>query len=814
MLWLDGLFRDLKYGLRMMKNARLVSAAVVLTLATGIGINTGIFTLINGLLLRPRTDSDPATFAQLYAQYWSRGNLREVGGVFPPAAYHAIQQRSQSLAELAAWRTDGVLIGEEATRSLVLEVSCNFFSVYGLKRAMAGRLFQDEECVPGREEPVLVLAEEAWRGRFASDPHIIGKTILLNRQPFTVVGIAPADFSGRLRGPGIWVPYTMQHQLTGNPDIFASDFTPSLVLEGRMLPDRTRPQLAAEVNVIMAQLPMRDSDLKPHVLVNSGAMIEEPIVRAYSFWIVLLILSGAALLLLVSCASGAVLLLSRAVARRQEIAVRISLGAARRRIVRQLLSENLLLAIAAGTLGIYLALQIPVVFRKLIPQMPHYHFTLDWHIFSYLAAATLAASLVAGLAPAFECLKQNVWVSLKGRELTLHVGKLRWSVRDFLVIVQVCFSVVLMVVSALFSQAVFSMFAMEPGFETRHVLAVPLELSPERYSTNDVETFYRTVEDRILATSQVDEVATSSITPVAGYVEGKTGSPEFRLPGQVAAEGHAATVRAVSRNYFRMLGIPFQRGDEFPNSESDDSAVIVSQAFAAGFWPRQDPIGQTVMSSEGRRLRVVGVVQDNHTMYTNDPDGPTLYTLRTSPARGDLLLAHFRGDAGGIAEVVKHIVRDLDPRMLVLSATLRAQMDDNAEHVWLLGKMLLFVAGVAALLALLGIHGVVGYLVTRRTREFGIRTALGATPRDLMRLVFASGLRPVVAGTIVGILCAFVFSLAVVKVLRDAPIPLSLSSPLPYGLVSAALILAAVTAMIGHARRAARVQPLIALRDE
>ena len=814
MHWLDDLVRDLKYGFRMARNARLISIAVVLTLAVGIGINTGIFTLINGMLLRPRTDSDPATFARLYAQYWSRGNPREFGGQFSPAAYRAIQERSQSLEELAAWRTDAVLIGEDSTRSLALEVSCNFFSVYGLTQPLSGRLFRKNECAPGSEQRVVVLAEEAWHDRFASDPHILGKTIILNRQPFTVVGITPMDFSGRVRGPGIWVPYTMQHRLTGNDDIFVADLAPSLWLEGRLLPGHSRGQLAAEASVIVTEIPARDPDLKQRVLVTNGAMIEDPIVRTYSFWILLLILSGATLLLLVSCASGAVLLLSRALARQQEIAVRISLGASRRRIVRQLFSENLLLALAAGAMGIYLALQIPKVFRKLIPRMPHFPFTLDWHIFGYLAAITLAASMVAGLTPALECLKQDMWVGLKGHEPTLQVAKIRWNLRDLLVIVQVCFCVVLMVVSAMFSQAVLSLFAMEPGFETRHVLAVPLQLSPERYSSSDAEVFYRTLQEHIAAIGQVDHVATTSLTPLAGDSEGPTGGAEFRLRAQLSAEGRMATVRAVSQNYFSTLGIPFLRGEGFPNSQSDDSAVIVSQSFAAAFWPQEDPIGEAVLSSDGKRLRVLGVVRDNHTGYTNEADGPTLYALRIKPMRSDLLLVRFRGDVDPIVAAVKHIARDLDPQMLVLSSTLRAQMDENAEQGWLIGKMLLFVATVAASLALLGIYGVVGYSVTRRTREFGIRAALGATPQDLMRLVFASGLRPVVAGTIAGTACAFVFSLATVKALRNAPLPLSPGSPGPYAVVAASLIVAALIAMIGHARRAAGIQPLVALREE
>ena len=814
MLWLNSLIRDLQYGFRMMRNARLVSIAVTLTLAVGIGINTGIFTLINGILLRPRTDSDPATFARLYAQYWSHGTPRELGGPFSVAAYRAIQERSQSLAELAAWRTDAVIIGEDPTRSLALEVSCNFFSVYGLTEPLTGRLFRAGECAPGTEERVAVIGEEFWRSRFAADPHILGKTILLNRQAFTVVGITPANFAGQLRGGGgIWVPYTTQHRLTGNGDIFVADGAPSLWLEGRLRSQHSRGQLQAELNAIVQQVPPPDPDWKVRALVTNGAMINDPAIRANSFWIALLILTGAMLLLLVSCTTGSVLLLSRALARQREIAVRISLGAPRSRIIRQLLSENLLIAVAAGGLGICLALEIPRVFRKLIPQMPYFPFNLDRHIFAWLATITLASSIIAGLAPAMECLKQDVWVSLKGHEHTADTGRARWTIRDLLVVAQVCFCMVLMVVSSMFSQAVLSIFATEPGFETRHVLAVPVELSPERYAANDAEAFLTRLQDRLAAMNQVDGVATTSMTPLADD-EQSTGDSEFRLPVQPSAEGHTATVRAVSRNYFATLGIPFVRGDGFPPSDSDDSAVVVSQSFAAAFWPAQDPVGQTVVSGDGKRLRVAGVVRDNRTSYTKQADRPSLYTLRSKPSSGDLLLIRFHGNEIPVAAALAAIVRELDPQMLILPGTLREEIDENAEHVWLLGKMLLFVAAVAVALALLGIYGMVGYSVTRRTREFGIRTAMGATPRDVMRVVFATGSRPVFAGILLGIAAAFGFSSSVVRVLQHAPIPLSSTSPAPYGIVALALTVAAFISMIGHARRAARIEPLTALREE
>lgn len=812
MLWLDDLIRDLRYGIRLARNAKLVSIAVVLTLATGIGINSGIFTLINGLVLRPRTDYSPSTFARLYAQYWSRGNPRDAGGQFSVADYRAIQSDSQSLQELAAWRAEHLIVEQDSTSTLAIEVSCNFFSVYGLTQPKIGRLFRPDECAPKSGGLVVILSEEEWRDRFAADPNILGKKLLLNREPFTVVGIVPADFAGRLRGPGIWVPYTLQHRLSGNDDIFRADKTPALWLEGRLLPGKTRDQLAAEANVIVSRVPLADPNLKQRVLVTSGALIEDPGIREKSLWILLLIFTGALLLLLVSCASGAVLLLSRAVARQQEIAVRLSLGAARKRVVRQLLCENLLLAGAAGILGTLIALQVPRVFQKLVPQMPHYRFTLDWHIFSYVTVATLVTTIISGMMPAAECMRQDVWTSLKGHRPTLRAGRTRWNPADFLVVVQVSLCVVLMVISAMFSRAVLLILHTEPGFETLHVLTIPFRLSPDRYGTGQAEVFYRNLEEQLADLPMVDAVATSSITPLASDVGQANSGPGFRSPGQTSEQSHNAMVRVVSEGYFHALDIPILHGEQFENTSSADE-VIVTQSFAAAFWA-QDPVGQIVISPEGKRLRVIGVARDTRTHYTDEPDGPCIYVLRRTPARGDLVLVRFRRDVAPVSAAVKRVVHDLDPEILALPSTLRADIDNTAEQLWTLGEMLLFVAFVAAVLAVVGIYGVVGYSVTRRTREYGIRAALGATPRELMRLVFASGLQPVLAGTAVGVLFAAMFSIALIASLREAHLPLSTSNPIPYAMVCATLITSALVAMLRHARRAAAIEPLTALREE
>lgn len=809
--FLDALFRDVQYGLRMLRKTPLISIAVVLTLAVGIGLDTGVFAVINGLLLRPRTDSDPATFVRLYADYTERGAPREYFGEWTPAAYSQLLASSRVLANVAAWRSDGVLLGDDAQRSLALEVSCEFFSVYGLGQPLAGRLFRPDECGAATESSVVVISEELWRTRFGADPQILGRSILLNRQPFTVIGIAPKNFSGRLRGPGIWAPLSVQARLTGDDNIFLHPDTPSFWVEGRLRPGRSRTELASELNVIAAHFSAAGQERKNTVDVTNGSMIADPAIRSVAYWIILLILSGLTLLLVVSCATAAVLLLSRAAARRREIAVRISLGASRLRIFRQLLAENLLLALAAGAGSIYLALQVPKAFQRLFARLPYYPFDLDWHIFGYLAGVTLLASLLAGLAPAVECLKQDVWISLKGTETSLSVGRSRWSLRDLLVIVQVSFSVVLMVASAMFIHVELAIMGADPGFDTKNILQVPVELPVDRYDAARGREFYRTLQQHLAENSQIETIASTSQSPLESAA---AQDAEFRLPQQTRSQVHGVTQRYVSSNYFEALAIPFLRGQPFTHSAADANSAIVSQAFAAAFWPGRDPVGEVILARGDIPLRVIGVVPDTRTQNPERPDDPAIYRLRDQAESGDLLLLRFRGSADAVELTVKNAVQAVDPQVFVLSSTLRAALDDLAEAFWRLGQLLLFVALVAAALALLGIYGVVGYSVTRRTREFGIRSALGASRRRISYLVLSSGMKPVLAGTVLGIMLSVIAGLSIVAVLKAAPLTPSIRDPLTYASVCFLLTTSALAAMLHHARRAARIEPLVALREE
>ena len=806
--------RDLQYGARMWRKAPLVFTAVAITLAIGIGLDTGAFTVINGLLLRPRTDYDAPSFARLYAEYTQGKRPTSYGGQFSVSGYRTLERESRVLSQLAAWRTEGVLIEDDAVRTLDMEVSCNFFAVYGLQAAKLGRLFRTEECAEGAAADVAILSEEMWRRRFAGDPQIVGHTILLNRVPFTVVGITPMDFAGRLRGPGVWVPLSAQSRLTTAGDIFRNNLHPSLWLEGRLRPHMTRAALSSEMSVIAPRVELPSRDLNLHILVTSGAMIEDPNIRSGALWIMLVVIAGLTLLLLVSCANVAVLLLSRAPVRRREIAVRLSLGASRRRVVSQLIAENLVLAVGAAGIGIWLAVRVPMIFQTMIPFMPHYPFGLDWHITAYLVGITFFASFLAGLAPAAECLRQNVWHTLKAGASRSSSGPRGWSIRDLLVITQVFCSIVLMSVSAMYIRAEFAILNADPGFETRQVLQVPVQLSTERFNPADSSRYYGDLQRRLLALPAVETVAYGSASPLGGDPEEPGQRMEFRLPTQSQAEARATNLRTVSANYFSALGIPIVLGHAFAAAPIDPTSVVVSRSFASAFWPNQDPIEKTVIASDGQQLRIIGVARDTRVERFSEPDSPVLYRVRAGPAPGDIFLLRFRGDSQPLQRSVQAAVRELDPQVFVLQTTLRAALDDMADRMWILGKMLLTVALVAGGLALLGIYGVVGYSVATRTREFGIRAALGADRGSLMRLVFSSGLRPVVAGTLMGLTAAIVFAFVVSGALRNAPVQVVSSDPVAYAAVCILLLSCSIAAMLGHARRAASTEPLVALRDE
>jgi predicted permease len=814
--WIETVLQDVRYGLRLLKQSPLLSGAIVLTLTLGIGINTGVFTVLNGMLLRARVDKDPDSFAHVSAQYSGDAGAAVLDWGISVADFRAYQTSVRSMEKLAAWGIGRSTVGQDdPTQWLIMPVTCNFFSLYGLEQAKLGRLFRDEECAKRGVEPVVVISEELWRSHFAADPRILGTVIRLNQQPFTVIGVTPARFSGQLRGPGIWTPYTMQASFFGGRDFFRDSSLPWLTLEGRLKPDQTRAAAQAELTVIAHNQDRLQPGRKTTIFVTNGSFVEEPSQRAQMLWIAPLIMGALTLILLLACANVTMLLLSRAATRQREIAIRLSLGAGRKRLLRMLLTESLILAGGAGAISAWIAAEVPAAMGKLIPGMPHYPLQPDMLVFAYLAGITLLAGAIAGMAPAAESLKVDLTASLKGQEGLFGSGRTRTG--GLLVGAQVAMSLVLLVGAGLFVRGESTVFRENPGFETRQVLLFSLRPPMPPYTPASAAAFHRTLEQRLHALPGIQSVCFASSPPFSSD-EGRGPAEEVRVPGQAKGTGLKASVNIVSAEFFDTLGIPIVRGRAFREGERPFKGaaqpMVVSEAFARALWPTQDPLGEAIQDADGGLLQVVGVARDVKSQRFGALDGPSFYRLRDPRTYGDAIMARFQGDAIPAQLAVRNLIRETGRGMLPRVATLQSVMDQFAEGFWKMAEIVLFLGAVAIVLAVVGIYGVIAFAVSRRTREMGIRMALGASRTDVVLSVMASGVKPIVIGLSAGLLLAMAGAAALAQALRATPIGLNVRDPVAYVAVSLLLVSTALAAMFVPALRAARSDPSRALRQE
>lgn len=815
---LEWLFQDVRYAVRSLAHAPLLVCVTVLTLAFGIGLNVGVFSVINSVLFRARVDKEPETFVHLSAVY--SGQFERGGKPWAVSFADYISYRqAHSVRELAAWESVAVTVGKADSQSiLALATTCNFFSVYGLTQPKLGRLFTADECsTPGRA-PVAVLSEEIWRNQFGADPAIIGATIRLNRHSFTVSGITPAGFAGRLRGPGIWIPYTMAGLFLGRQDLFSAAGPSWLTAEGRLTPGVSRADVQAELSVLAKQQDRLHPGKKTTMFATNGSFAQEPALRSKLIWVASVVLGALLLLLFIACTNVTMLLLSRAVARRGEIGIRLSLGAGRRRLFAMLLTETFILASAAGTISAIVAYQAPDLIMKFLTSAnsPSYPIKPDLAVFAYLICATVLAACIAGISPAAESLKIDLSTSIKGQSGLVGSSRGGGRRRSFMVTAQVAMSLVLLAGAGLFLRAQYAAFTADAGFETDHVLLVQPRLDMPPYTPTSMQAFYRLLMQRVEAVPGVRSICLGA--PVLLGDEGND-AIEVRLPGQVKGTGKHAGVTAVSARFFDTLRIPILRGRPFNESEtaSNEKApvAVVSEAFARMSWPEENPIGRLIEVQEGDVLRVVGVARDTTGDRLGKLDGPRVYRLRrASSTTQDPILVRFDGDAGSAAQSIRRVVSSLDREMIVTPRTLRSVIDDVVGKFGVLVGLVLLLGCVAVLIAAIGIYGVVAFALSQRTKELAIRTALGATRSVIIRSVLVSETLPVLWGLACGLLLAAAAARALVRMMQETPIALNARDPLTYVAVAAVLAVAALSAMLGPALRAARSDPLHALRQE
>ncbi len=784
--WLESVWQDARYGVRSLLSQPGFTSIAVLALGIAIGLNTSLFTAFNAMALRPWPVPEPSRVVNIYSRAL-KGVLRGGAVGFSIAEFRYLVENARSFSGIVAMRSTGDLrLVERETRSMY--VSGNFFSVLGVEMER-GRGFMAEEDRIEQPEAVAVLSYVTWQSRFAGQPDIVGRKILLDDVPFIVVGVASRDFGGtRPERNDVWLPLAsiqllqpndpMVRDLLRKPDHCCSS------LAGRLAPGVTSQQATAELDLLTARFRAGSDAEASGVILAGTAFLQEAGNKGGKILPVFGLMFAAVLLVLVlACANVGNLLLARSAARSREFSVRLSLGAGRGRIIRQLLTESMLLATLASALGIAIAWTLPAYIIELAAGPVSFHLKPDATVLSFTAALAVFSCLSFGLAPA-----------LHGTRNSGESAKL--SLRSVLLAVQVSVSVVILIVAGLLVRGVQRAGLLNPGFAVKGVCAVAFDLPTKSYDEARKRAFFNQVVDSLGPNS----VGRTMIAPLAS----RKNFTNFRMPGTDANRDLIIQFHEVSAGYFDVLRIPVVKGRNFQAGDDERNAVLINESAARRYWPGQSSLGKTFTS--GRHAReIVGVVKDAYTSGLDQIE-PTMY----QPARDNALELVVRSDNPAALQRLRATVTHLDPRVQ-LRITPLTELLDRWLSASRIGAVLAGALGLLALsLASIGVFGVFAYVVQQRTREIGIRMALGAQPRQVMRSVLASHFRPLAAG----IACGGAGALLGSRLIQRYLYGLSPLDPVAYSGVAFLLTAAAIVAVILPARRALRVDPIKALRYE
>jgi predicted permease len=816
---MEHLGQDFHRAVRSVRRAPLPSTVAVLALALGIGLNTGVFTIVNAVFLRGPTRVDPASFVQMFPRYvgWFTGADQIFS--FTTEDFEAIRSRSHTLSEVSVWRQYPAVVEQENKYITTLLASCNYFHVLGIDQPLIGRFFASRECDSGAEAQVAVLSEPVWKNEFDADPKIVGKTIRLNEVPVTVIGVAPSGVANQLLG-GVVLPYTLGPQLDRAGDLTDSPDKPWLSMTGRLRPGFTRANAQAELTAIMnqqdrayMQRKISTFDRKTSLILTNGSEIEHPSIHALAVGMTTLMLGPMALVLLLACSNVATLFLARTIARRGEVAIRLALGVRRSRLSGMLLMESLLIVCLGGALSIVLAYRVPLMILNLLaPGQSSFDLRLtpDWRVFVYLMILVTAATVLSSLMPIRAAWKIDILTALKGRE---GAATVRSRTTSGLIITQVALGFVLVCAAVIFGQMPGLIRGINPGFEIHQTLTVPLRVNTSGGNRAKAQVFYRALETKILAMPGVQSVVYASLQPFI-----PSPPEEVRLPRQTKGSGQPVSVDEVSDNFFPSFDIRVLRGRVFLSTDTTATGAaavaVISQALANEFWPGSDPIDQKVVMPNDRYLTVVGIVANTRSEHFGRPDEPRIYTLLSPSAVGGNLYVRFVGNAKPFENSVREAVKRLDLLQTTVPQTIWEAVEEHAEAITVMAQIILLVAAVALLMAVTGVYCVLSLAVSQRTREFGIKMVLGASRAEVFRLVLLRTVKNIAVGIISGIALAEPALLLLNRLLAGSPLPLHRFDSTVFGI--SAILLAAVSliAMYIPAIRATRTDPMRVLRTE
>jgi len=817
------MLQDLRFALRTLRHNPGFAAVAIISLALGIGANGAIFSMAEYLLLRPLPVPHASGIVVVQAQLRgeSTGMYQQAGLSYPD--FIDMQRKTISFAGLAASQYFPFGVAPDKTTLPKMKygalVSGNFFSVLGLSPALGRSFRADEDKVPGRDA-VVVLGHALWETEFASNPDVVGRSVVLNGLPFRVVGVAPGSFTG----PNAWVradlyvPLAMQPALAGESGQNELEMRELKVLTvmGRLKPGIRFGQAGAETRVIGEQL--AQAYPKTNRTCSLVVMTYRQSTTITTFATLLLFLSGlAGVVLLIACANVMNLMLSRASARKREIAVRLALGAGRARLVRQLLTESLVIALLGGALGLVLAQACTKRFSQIrvpidVPLM--IDVKIDPNVLLFALLVSVASAILFGLAPALQSTQTDLVPALKSGGAAS--GKRRRLLgRNALVIAQVTGSLLLLVVA---TQAFFGArnFLSSPtGFRTDHILMASFNPTLARNSMEQTKEFFRRLREQAGTLPGVKSVALTQAMPMVPASPAIRVIPEgVQLP--TGTEAVTVMSNTVSEGYFRTLGVPLVEGREFAVTDRADSprVVIVNELFAHKYYRNRDVLGKRVRlnSGEGALAEIVGVAKQSKYIFPIEPPLEYLYLpLAQNPAPAMTLLLETAGPSAGLTGPLRDLVRSLDPRQPIYGIRTMEEFFDVRAHKTL-GLFVEAMAGLGVLglvLALVGLYGLMSYSVSLRQREIGIRMAVGAAPASVVGTVLKQGM--ILAGS--GVVVGLGLSLAASKPLAALVQGEGFNLPLVALVTLALLAMAALGAYI-PARRASRVDPNTVLRQE
>ncbi|GGH08665.1 ABC transporter permease [Silvibacterium dinghuense] len=818
--WLEQFLQDIRFGVRTLSHSPSLTIAAVLAIALGVGMNVGIFSVINGLALRllPIPRAQEVLSISQVIQFHDHGTrfVHNNGGYFSWSEYRDYRDHNHTLSGIAAYEpyVEATLAGGSAHRIMGSLASCNYFDVLQ-EHPTLGRGFVEADCTARESNGVVVLSESMWRNQFAADPALIGKPIILNRTPFTVIGIARSGFIGTDLIPSdFWVPVTMQTALEPGENRLANDNMSWLALLGRMRPSSTLDEVRAELNVIAQRINRQYPGRTISLVIHTARFFSSPEERQVLIPVSSVILAAFALVLLIACTNVSNLLLARASMRQREMALRLSLGAGRGRLIRQLLTESLLLSLAGGVLGSIIACCLfPGLTRFVTSHLPSdfpvvsINVAPDLHVLMYALLLTVCTGIAFGLVPALHSTRTDLNGSMKSDGAYAVSGK-RSSrlLLKTLVSSQVAVCMVLLLAAGLLLRGLYYAQTVDPGFEMNGVATSVLDLKSQGYDQPQATQFMMQFTERLRSIPGVTEVAQAESAPLAHDFS----VDHFTLPGH--SDQIPIEYNEVTPSYFSLLRMPIIRGRNFTSSETQSSpGVIVTESTARQLWPQQDPLGKVLREGNGHVHTVIGVVRDAQVSHLGESTSNYLYYPFSPEYDGHgSVLVRYAADFSDTARSMTTAAHAIDRNAAVDVTRLSDYLEVWRTPSRIVAGLASSLGALALLLCSIGVYGMVSFSVSRSIREIGIRLALGADKKAIMRHVLWQAMKPVLIGGAAGvILCSMISS-----VLASMMFGIGAHDPVAFVSVPCFLLGIAVLATLIPARRAMDVDPSITLRCE